>query len=338
MSMVTYYVGMDYHLKWIQACVMDRRGSVICNIRCPNDMGVLLERLECLGGSVHAAIECSTGSADFAEELISRTGWIVDLAHPGYVSRMKQTPDKSDFTDAQVLADLVRVGYLPRVWLAPFEIRELRRVVRYRQKLVDDQRNTKLRIRALLREQRVRGPECGAWTKAWLHWLTHTQALSEQGRWVMDRLVEEFEHIKSKIRDVHRRLRDMTCEDDVVRTLLGLPGIGWATAWLLRAEVGRFERFRSGKQLSRFCGLSPRNASSGERQADSGLIKAANPQLRATLIQAAHRLRNFDRRWRPLSLRLASEGKKPCVIVAALANRWMRWLYHRMVSEQVRVA
>ncbi len=30
----------------------------------------------------------------------------MDLAHPGYVPRMKQNPDKSDFTDAQMLADL----------------------------------------------------------------------------------------------------------------------------------------------------------------------------------------------------------------------------------------
>ncbi|GJM26416.1 MAG: hypothetical protein DHS20C16_28310 [Phycisphaerae bacterium] len=30
-------------------------------------------------------------------------------------------------------ADLERVGYLPKVWLAPHDVRELRRVVRFRQ-------------------------------------------------------------------------------------------------------------------------------------------------------------------------------------------------------------
>ena len=44
-----------------------------------------------------------------------RAGWSLDLARPGFVKRMKQNPDKSDYTDAQMLADLVRVGYLPRV-------------------------------------------------------------------------------------------------------------------------------------------------------------------------------------------------------------------------------
>jgi len=37
-----------------------------------------------------------------------------------------QSPDKTDFSDARVLADLERVGYLPRVWIAPQQLRELR--------------------------------------------------------------------------------------------------------------------------------------------------------------------------------------------------------------------
>jgi len=51
--------------------------------------------------------------------------WHVELAHAGYVARMKQTPDKSDWTDAKLLADLTRAGYIPRVWLAPQYIRNV---------------------------------------------------------------------------------------------------------------------------------------------------------------------------------------------------------------------
>jgi transposase len=109
-----------------------------------------------------------------------------------------------------------------------------------------------------------------------------------------------------------------------------LPGVGAITAWVLRAEIGRFDRFMTGKQLSRFCGLSPRNASSGERQADAGLIKAGSNLLRATLIQAAHRLRRHDERWASMSDQLAARGKSGSVIAAAVANRWIRWLHWRI--------
>ena len=55
---------------------------------------------------------------------------------------MKSSPDKSDYSDGQLIADLTRVGYLPRVWLAPAYIRELRQLVNHRQQLVDHAQGT----------------------------------------------------------------------------------------------------------------------------------------------------------------------------------------------------
>ncbi len=115
----------------------------------------------------------------------------------------------------------------------------------------------------------------------------------------------------------------------------GFEFVGPVTDWTIRAEIGRFDRFRNGKQLARFCGLSPRNASSGTRQADAGLIKAGNRQLRATLMEAAHRLIRFDPYWIDFANTLLSRGKPKCVVVAAVANRWMRWLFHQMQPERL---
>ena len=102
------------------------------------------------------------------------------------------------------------------------------------------------------------------------------------------------------------------------------------TSWTLRAEIGRFDRFRSGKQLARFCGTSPRNASSGERVADAGLIRAASPLLRAVVIETAHRLIRTDTHWAQMAARLRERGKPAGVRVAAVANRWIRKLYQQM--------
>ena len=82
--------------------------------------------------------------------------------------------------------------------------------------------------------------------------------------------------------------------------------------------------------MARYCGLSPRNASSGQRQADAGLIKAGNPQLRGVLVELAHRLMRYAPRWRELGMSLRQRGKPGSVVAAAVANRWVRWLYHEM--------
>lgn len=330
MDRVTVSVGLDYHQRSVQVCVMDATGRVLANRGCANDAAAIASVVERHGERVHAAVEACSGAADLADELVTRRGWSVHLAHPGYVARMKQSPDKTDFTDARMLADLVRVGYLPQVWLAPQEVRELRRLVRYRQQLVGQRRNLKLRVGALLRDGRVAQPPGCTWTARWIAWLQTAAALSLQSRWIVERQLVRFAQIEQDIRAVEKRLAEVTAGDVQVDQLLDQRGIGLITAVTLRAEIGRFDRFGSGKQLARFCGLSPRNASSGQRQADAGLIRAGNPALRAVLIQAAHRLVRYEPRWSRLASSLQRRGKPTCVTVVAVANRWMRWLYHQM--------
>lgn len=180
---------------------------------------------------------------------------------------MKQNPDKTDHGDARLLADLVRVGYLPRVWLAPEETRELRRLVRYRQQLVNERRNIKLRISALLRDQRLFFA-LRSWTKPWRAWIQHCEDLPEQSRWIVDRHLDRFDGLTQDIKDVAERLGEVT--------------------------------------------------------------EAANRELRAVLIQAAHRLVRHDARWGMLGQKLRSAGKSGSVVAAAVGNRWIRGLYHQM--------
>lgn len=330
MSSLTVYVGLDYHQSFVQVCVLDPEGTQLFNHKCPNSWKAIADCVPA-NAKVFAAIEACTGAADLAEELIDRVDWSVSLAHTTYVSHMKKSPDKTDFTDARLLADLERVGYLPKVWLAPASLRDLRQLVRFRQQLVNERRNTKLRVGAILRNLRIESTG-SRWTKAWIGWL-ETIDLPEQTRWVLDQHLRQLTRIQQEIRAVESRLEQVLKEDPLVIRLRSIPGIGLVTAAVLRAEIGRFDRFRSGKQLSRFCGLSPKNVSSGNKQADGGLIKAGNSQLRTILIEAAQRLGRYDGRWRILKARLMGRGKPRSVATAAVANRWVRWLYYELTQQ-----
>lgn len=336
MASVDVFVGLDYHQDQVQVCVLNREGKVLCNQSVPNHTKTIQRVAQRYGKVNAAAVEACCGSAHLADELVEH-GWSISLSHPGFVTRMKQNPDKTDFGDARLLADLVRVGYLPKVWLAPAQLRRLRHLVRHRHTLADQRRNVKLRIRALLRENRIRSPKhCNAWTKAWLHWVKTDAPLEGEDRWLMNEHLDELQRLLLKIREVEKMLKERADDDAVIAKLLEFKGVGMITAVTMRAEIGRFDRFRNGKQLSRFCGVTPRNASSGNRQADAGLIKAGNPQLRRVLIELAHRLINsMDKRWFGLATKLLSQGKKKNVVVAAVANRWVRWLHHQVQPAQL---
>jgi transposase len=336
MSTVTCFVGLDYHQDAVQVCVLDGAGRQRLNRACANDWRAIAAAVEPVGLPVsRAAVEACCGAADLAEELSANAGWHLDLAHPGYVAAMKRSPDKTDYTDGRMLADLSRVGYLPRVWLASSYERDLRQLVNHRQALVDQRRAAKLRVGGLLRERRARPPvKCSRWTRAWVAWARTAEELSDHGRWMVGDLLDELAHLDRKVAAAEARLREATAGDPLVARLVARePGVGEVTAWVLRAFVGaRFDRFTSGKQLARYCGLSPCNASSGTRQADAGLVRGCNRVLRATLVQLAHRLILREPRWRDLAASLRSRGKPTCVAVAAVANRWTRGLWSRMTK------
>lgn len=331
MSSLAIYVGLDYHQSSVQVCVLDASGKQLVNRECPNDWRVIERTVRRHGQPRRVAIEACTGAAHLADELSDRAGWSIELAHPGYVNRLKRSPDKTDYSDSRLLADLQRTGYLPSVWLAPPAIRELRRMIRYRQQLVAERRNIKLRVSALLREQRI-VVQGKSWTRRWLTVVSSCEELSLATRWIIQEQVQRIARLQSDIESVEEQLERMVENDPVVAQLRLQKGVALITAVTLRAEIGRFDRFRNGKQLARFCGLSPQNVSSGKRQADAGLIKACNAQLRVILIEAAHRLIRYDQRWHDLGQQLLSRGKPKCLVIAAVANRWIRGLHHQFVT------
>jgi transposase len=333
------FLGLDYHTKFVQMCVVDQDGRVLRNRRCGNSVAELCRALEPHWEVRRAAMESCCGAADLAEELITGAGWQVSLAHAGYVHRMKHNPDKSDYSDSRMLAELCRAGLIPPVWLPPAPIRNLRKLVRRRADLVGRVRAVKTRILAELRQERIFEPrEAGRrWTKKWLGWLECEAELNEQGRFVIETELQELAFLRAMIGKLEQQLRDATCEDEIVQRLLALKGIGEVTAWTMRAMIGRFDRFGTGKQLARFCAVTPRNASSGGRGGEAGLIRAGDPLLKSVLIEAAHRLRRYEPRWKAMSDRLKARGKPTSVVVAAIANRWVRALFHQMQEEPTTV-
>ena len=332
MSNVPIFVGLDYHQDSIQVCVLNQQGDVLLNRSAANSAAELERLVKPLGVVQRVGIEACCGAADLGEELVEKLGWNVALGHPAYIARMKSSPDKSDFSDGRMLADLTRVGYLPRVWLAPANIRELRQLVNHRQRLVDRGRALKLQVGGILREQRVKiDKERGSrWTKAWTASVRDNERLSSHARWIVNDLLDDIVQTRGKIAATDARLREASQGDKVVAKLLEQDGVGEVTAWVLRAYVGDFGRFKTAKQLSRYCGLSPCNASSGHRVADAGLVNGCNKLLRATIVQAAHRLIRTVDRWASLAESLLKRGKPKCVVVGAVGNRWVRTLHHAM--------
>jgi transposase len=171
-----------------------------------------------------------------------------------------------------------------------------------------------------------------------LKWAEELDLLPEHTEWIFRKQLKEHKRLSEELKEVDERIERATRNDPIVAQLKSKRGIGVYTAAVMRAEIGVFSRFQTGKQLSRFCGVTPRNCSSGERQADAGLIKAGNPSLKTAIIEVCHSLVRHDSYWSKFASSLKKRGKPYGVIIGAVANRWMRALHHEMVQlEQVPV-
>ena len=90
------------------------------------------------------------------------SGWIygtlkpyaaqLEMGHPAMMKAIGASKKKSDKLDARKISDLVRCNLLAACWVAPSEIRELRRMLRYRNLVVDQAIQMKNRISGLLME------------------------------------------------------------------------------------------------------------------------------------------------------------------------------------------
>ncbi len=104
--------------------------------------------------------------------------------------------------------------------------------------------------------------------------------------WVSE-VLEEIEQLKRQMLRIERQLKEHAHEDELVQRWLRVPGVGLLGATALRAQVGDFQRFRSGRHFASYLGITPREHSSGERRRLGGISKRGDVYLRTLLVHGA---------------------------------------------------
>ena len=144
------YVGIDLHRRRSVIVTMDEAGEVLSSVRIPNDPVAMSLAVAEAGEGAEVAFEATYGWYWLADQLTAE-GYQLHLAHPLAMRGMTSGRRvKTDWKDATLLADVLRMGSLPEGWIAPPEIRELRELVRYRAKLVALRSGLKSQVHAVM--------------------------------------------------------------------------------------------------------------------------------------------------------------------------------------------
>ena len=291
------YLGLDVHKRTISYCLRHPDGRILQEGSISAQRDGLDTLLAQLPGPCLAGMEATLFTA-WVYDHLSMRGIPVKVAHPAMLKVIFTSKRKNDEIDAQKLADLLRCNYFPECYIANREIRDRRRVLRYRNTLVRQSTQTKNKMAGMLMETGIPYNKQQLHTsKTYFEDLLETKAAlmpeSLPGLLRLGRNVIEI--LRSMNRQLVRMLETDPVLTDRVARLMTIPGVGIILALTWALEIGDVSRFPSIKAAISYCGLCGAEQSSAGKSQRTPISKQRNKHLQTTLIEAA----KVAPRWHP---------------------------------------
>jgi transposase len=235
-------------------------------------------------------------------EACPAAGWVCDLVQrmnvPIQVAngnderwKWKTVKEKSDRKDALKLAQLSEMENLPTVHVPKPAVRQWRSLIEYRHTLVGRRTAIRNSIRSIYERQGLGLPSRGsAWTQQALAELDQeVSGASSQQMWLFQVgcELEQLRQVQQQIEQVEAKLKQIAEGSEAVKRLQTAPCVGPRLSEAVVAVLDDPHRFKNGRQVGCYAGLTPRRWQSGESDRQGHVTKAGNPLLRKLLVEIA---------------------------------------------------
>ena len=236
-------------------------------------------------------------------EVCGFNDWLIELLHKrGCKEVVLVQPDKTDKRktdrrDADALGEVLWINRLRliggknvqgirRVWLPDEEDAQLRQLTQFRQKLGRQLTREINRIHHILFKHNLQHerPTKGMKTKKVLEWLK-SLPLTEIDRLEMDYLAQQWESLDKQLKKVMKEIENRQQKNDIAKLIATIPGFSYYSSLVIACRLSDgIERFKSGKALANYWGITPGCNNSGKKSNRLGAItKAGSSQVRSIL-------------------------------------------------------
>ena len=284
---MTAYVGIDLHRRRSLAVCINDEGERLWWKRFENSPLMLVEVVAEAGPDPEVVMEATWGWY-WAADVLADEGIIVHLAHPLGIKGFENRRVKNDLQDAEMLANLLRLGSLPESWIAPDSVRQLRELVRYRHKLCRLRTGLKSQLHSVLGKEGLipqLGDIWGPVGAAYLDEIT----LGDSYRYRLESLRDLIEIHNREIVELDRRIHQQLRDDTGYRVIQQLNGVGPVHAGVFVAEIGDITRFPNPRRLCSWAGLTPRLRESDTKTYQGGITKQGSALVRWSAVEAVSR-------------------------------------------------
>jgi transposase len=321
-------IGIDLAKNVFALSLADERGKVVMRkrLRRGQVLAVLRELKPCLVGME------ACGGAHYWARVIGALGHRVKLMSPVQVRPYRQGPNKHDRNDADAICEAVGRPQTRSVAVKSVAQQDVLALHRVRAQLMKQRIALSNQLRGLLHERGVVAPLGAAGLRR-----TLVQALADESNEVSGALGELLlelsgwlGELEQRIAAIGSRIERAAQDDERCTRLQQVPGVGPQTASALVAVVGNAREFKSGRELSAYLGLVPRQHSSGDKTVMLGISKHGDRYLRTLLIHGARAVLNGRRlkaHPRAAWARRIMAVRGPNVAAVALANHNARVLW-----------
>lgn len=307
------------------------------------------------GAEIRMAYEASACGFVLADEAQAEQIHCVVLAPTKMEKSVEQRKQKNDDRDADSVVETLRAhvlagNRLPSVWVPDQQTRDDRELIRARLELSDKQAKLKSQIQMLLKRYGLEKPSGlgTGWNIGYRRWLEGVTTpewgmLGASGRQALASLLrqlnffeEEIQQMQQKVEQLARQERHQPFVDELTQE----PGVGVVTAMLYRTEIGYAGRFRRGRQVGKFTGLTPTSHESGEQNDRKGHISHQGPpRMRKMLCQASWVRICHDKSARRVYEEIVRRNpKKKKIAIVAVMRRLAVRLWHRMRKIELQMA
>ena len=277
---------------------------------------------------VHVLIENSTKSQD-VYWMLRGLGLEVTVAHATDLKHISESMNKNDDNDAAQLAGYMRRRLWGEIEFAqchiPMQKTLLQReLFRYDLRLRSELTALKCQIHA---HMLIRGWKL---TREYPN-IVCTAALRELNAADIDIFrfdVAKAKYLKQLVVETDRALRARMEKNRMFEIIWSIPGFGILSASYMACMIDDLSRFRDGKSLAAWMGLTPKLDESADKPKNCGITRRGDPEMRklicqATFVHIFHSESFISEKYR----RLKSRGKSHNEALVACANSMAQMIF-----------
>jgi transposase len=275
-----------------------------------------------------AAMEACGSAHHWGRELM-KLGHEVRLIPPAYVKPYVMR-NKTDARDAAAICEAGSRPHMRRVPVKTIEAQADRALQRTHDLLVRQRTAAANAIRGHLGEMGIAAPSGRAGLARLMEMVAAQDAAIPQGLIApLEALARQHRALNEEIDALKAAIASRVRQDAAMKRLTRIPMVGPMTAHAMVAAIGDGKQFNSARDFAAWLGLTPKQASSGEKTLSGKISKQGDEPLRRLFVLgAATALRRPEKASPWLKGLIARRPAKVAMIAQAAKTARIAWAVH----------